>query len=154
MTEGKHTYKFGVDYRYLTALYTSVFDTLWLGRYNFTSSVIGKSIGQPFAAFLLGVPSSSTIATVLYPDTNAYGSAYAGYAQDDWKITPRLTINYGMRYEYHPMFQDHNQNVAGFLPGYYPGLDGSIVHGAVAVPNGSLKLVDLGFAARCTPYKC
>ncbi len=41
MTEGKHTYKFGMDYRYLTALYSSVFDTLWLGRYNFTSSVIG-----------------------------------------------------------------------------------------------------------------
>ena len=37
MTEGKHTFKFGMDYRYLTALYTSVFDTLWLGRYNFTS---------------------------------------------------------------------------------------------------------------------
>ena len=153
MTEGKHTYKFGMDYRYLTALYTSVFDTLWLGRYNFTSSVIGKSIGQPFAAFLLGVPSSSTIATVLYPDTNAYGSAYAGYAQDDWKITPRLTINYGMRYEYHPMFQDHNENVAAFLPGYYPGLDGSIVHGAVAVPNGSLKLVNPGFAGSLYPMQ-
>ena len=151
MTEGKHTYKFGMDYRYLTALYTSVFDTLWLGRYNFTSSVIGKTIGQPFAAFLLGVPSSDTIATVLYPDTNAYGSAYAGYAQDDWKVTPRLTINYGVRYEYHPMFQDHNENVAAFLPGYYTGLDGSVVHGAVAVPNGSLKLVNPGFAGSIYP---
>ncbi len=39
------------------------------------------------------------------------------YAQDDWKVTPRLTINFGLRYEYHPMFQDHNDNVAAFLPG-------------------------------------
>jgi Carboxypeptidase regulatory-like domain/TonB dependent receptor len=151
MTEGKHTYKFGMDYRYLTALYTSVFDTLWLGRYNFTSSVIGSTIGQPFAAFLLGVPSSDTVATVNYPDTNAYGSAYAAYAQDDWKVTPRLTINYGVRYEYHPMFQDHNANVAAFLPGYYTGTDGSIVHGAVAVPDGSLKLVNPAFAGSILP---
>ena len=151
MTEGKHTFKFGMDYRYLTALYTSVFDTLWLGRYNFTKSVIGSTIGQPFAAFLLGVPSSDTIATVLYPDTNAYGSAYAGYVQDDWKITPRLTINFGLRYEYHPMFQDHNRNVAAFLPGYYTGTDGSVVHGAVAVPDGSLKLVNPGFAGSIAP---
>jgi hypothetical protein len=151
MTEGKHTFKFGMDYRYLTALYTSVFDTLWLGRYNFTKSVIGSTIGQPFAAFLLGVPSSSTIATVNYPDTNAYGSAYAGYVQDDFKITPRLTLNFGLRYEYHPMFQDHNANVAAFLPGYYTGLDGSVVHGAVAVPNQSLKLVNPAFAGSLYP---
>ena len=151
MTEGKHTFKFGMDYRYLTALYTSVFDTLWLGRYNFTKSVIGSTIGQPFAAFLLGVPSSDTIATVNYPDTNAYGSAYAGYAQDDWKVSSRLTLNFGIRYEYHPMFQDHNQNVAAFLPGYYTGLDGSVVHGAVAVPNESLKLVNPGFAGSLYP---
>ncbi len=90
---------------------------------------------------------------MLYPDTNAYGERIRRYAQDDWKITPRLTINYGMRYEYHPMFQDHNQNVAAFLPGYYPGLDGSIVHGAVAVPNGSLKLVNPGFAAAVYPMQ-
>jgi hypothetical protein len=151
MTEGKHTYKFGGDYRYLTALYTSVFDSYWLGRYKFSNSVIGSTIGNPFAAFLLGAPSSDTIGTVLYPDTNAYGSAYAFYAQDDWKVTPRLTLNYGMRWEYHPMFQYHNANVAAFLPGYYTGLDGSVVHGAVAVPNQSLKLVNPGFAGSIYP---
>jgi Carboxypeptidase regulatory-like domain/TonB dependent receptor len=148
---GRHTVKFGADVRYLTALYTSVFDALWLGRYNFTKSVTGPVIGNPYAAFLLGVPSSDTIATVLYPDTNAYGKAYALYAQDDWKITPRLTINYGLRWEYHPMFEDHNSNVAAFLPGYYTGTDGSKVHGAVAVPNESLKLVNPAFAQSIIP---
>jgi hypothetical protein len=150
-TSGKHTVKLGADYRYLTALYTSVFDSYWLGRYRFSSSVIGSTIGNPYAAFLLGVPSSDTIATVTSPDTNAYGSAYAAYAQDDWKVTPRLTLNFGMRYEYHPMFQDHNHNVAAFLPGYYTGLDGSVVHGAVAVPNEGINLVNPGFAGSIYP---
>jgi hypothetical protein len=99
----------------------------------------------------LGVPSSDTISTVTSPDTNAYGSAYAFYAQDDWKVTPRLTINYGLRYEYHPMFQDHNGNVAAFLQDYFKGTDGSVVHGAVAVPNQSLKLVNPDFAGSILP---
>jgi hypothetical protein len=148
---GKHAWKMGGDFRYLTALYTSVFDALWLGRYNFTNSVTGPVIGNPFAAFLLGIPSSATIATVLSPDTDAHGKAFAFYGQDDWKVTPRLTINYGLRWEYHPMFEDHNHNVAAFLPGYFKGLDGSQVHGAVAVPNEGLKLVNPAFAKSIYP---
>jgi hypothetical protein len=148
---GRHTFKFGGDFRYLTALYTSVFDALWLGRYNFTNSVTGPVIGNPYAAFMLGVPSSQTIATVLYPDTNAYGKAYAFYAQDDWKITPSLTINYGLRWEYHPMFEDHNRNVAAFLQDYNTTVNGTKVHGAVVVPNESLKLVNPAFAQSIAP---
>ena len=74
ITQSKHTYKFGADYRYLTALFTSVFDSLWLGSYNFTNSVTGSTVGNPFAAFLLGVPSSDTIATVLYPEYQRLGA--------------------------------------------------------------------------------
>jgi hypothetical protein len=150
-TKGRHTFRFGGDFRYLTALYTSVFDALWLGRYNFTNSVTGPVIGNPYAAFLLGVPSSQTISTVLYPDTDAYGKAYAFYAQDDWKITPSLTINYGLRWEYHPMFEDHNYNVAAFLQDYNTTVKGQKVHGAVAVPNESLKLVNPAFAESIAP---
>lgn len=151
VSRGKHTYKLGGDFRYLTALYTSVFDNRWLGRYIFTTSGIKTTIQNPFAAFLLGVPSSENIATVLYPDTDAYGKAYALYAQDDWKVTPRLTLNYGLRWEYHPMFEDHNQNVAAFLQDYHTTVNGTNVHGAVAVPNGSLKLVNPAFAESIAP---
>src|SRR5262249_37946317 len=145
-THGTHTAKFGGDFRYLTALYTSVFDALWLGRYNFTNSSATRIIGNAYGAFLQGVPASATLATALNPDTQAYGNAYAFYAQDDWKVTPRLTINYGLRWEYHPMFQDHLGNVAAFLPDYYSVVNGTTVHGAVAVPNGSLGLVNPAFA--------
>jgi hypothetical protein len=43
---GNHTVKAGGDFRYLKALYTSVFDTLWLGSYSFTNSVTGPVIGN------------------------------------------------------------------------------------------------------------
>jgi carboxypeptidase family protein len=149
--KGKHSVKAGGDFRYLTALYTSVFDTRWLGRYMFTNSVTGPVIGNPFAAFLLGIPSSANVAHVIYPDTNAYGRAYAFYGQDDWKITSRLTINYGLRWEYHPMFEDHNGNVAAFLPDYNTTVNGVKVRGAVAVPNGRLNLVHPAFAESIAP---
>ena len=72
MTQGKHTYKFGADYRYLTALFTSVFDSLvarQLQLHKLRHRL--QPIGNPFAPSCWAYPSSDTIATVLYPDTNA-----------------------------------------------------------------------------------
>jgi hypothetical protein len=149
--EGKHTWKIGGDFRYLTALFTSVFDSRWLGRYDFNNTVTGPVVGNPFAAFLLGIPSSSNIATTIFPDSDTYARHYAFYGQDDWKVTPRLTINYGLRWEYHPMFEDHNYNVANFLQEYFTGLDGTKVHGAVVVPDDGLQLTHPAFAESIYP---
>ena len=114
-TKGKHTANAGADYRYLKALYTNVFASQRLGAYTFNNSVTKPIIGNAFAAFLLGVPDSDSISTVLNPDTNGYGGSYALYMQDDFKVTSRLTVNYGLRWEYHPMFQDHNNNTANLI---------------------------------------
>lgn len=151
LTKGKHTYKFGVDYRYLTALYTNVFATDRMGVYNFNNSVTKSIVGNAFASFLLGIPDSDTMATVLNPDSNGYAPSYAGYAQDDFKVSSRLTINYGMRYEYHPMFNDKNHNTANFLPNYTSIQNGVPINGAVVVPNQGLSLVNPAFAESLAP---
>lgn len=56
---------------------------------------------------------------------------YAGYASDVWKVTPRLTLTYGMRYQYYAVPKDKNGREALFDP----------ATASIVVPNGSLKLV-------------
>jgi hypothetical protein len=152
-TKERHTFKFGVDYRYLTGHSENVYAAYRLGQYNFNGAVtgvIGASnpyIGNPFAAFLLGVPDKTFLDSVVQPNLNGYDPAYAFYAQDDWKVTPRLTINYGMRYELHPKFYDHLLNISNFLPNYQTIVNGQSVLGAVVIPNGSQSILSPLFAA-------
>ena len=54
--------------------------------------------GSSFASFLLGYADSGRTETIRY--LQQIYPYYGFYAQDDWRITPRLVINYGVRYEY------------------------------------------------------
>ena len=150
-SKAKHTVKMGGDYRYLTAVYTNVFASSRMGSYSFNNSVTSSLIGSPLGAFLLGIPDSSGMATVLNPNTEGYASHYAIYVQDDWKVTSRLTLNYGLRWEYHPAFRDHLNNTANFLPDYSSVQNGVTVHGAVVIPDLAVSLVNPAFTQSIFP---
>jgi hypothetical protein len=70
---------------------------------------------QDVASFLLGYPTSGTIDI---NGTRLDNTWYqAGFVQDDWKMSSRLTVNLGLRYDYEaPTYDVHNQNVRGFDP--------------------------------------
>ncbi len=99
---GSHTFKFGVDVRYTQyaerswehPLYFSTSRVFTQQQFNQSDALSGNSI----AAFLLGFPSSGR------SDFNAFPIAMypykAPYIQDDWKVTRRLTVNLGFRWDF------------------------------------------------------
>jgi hypothetical protein len=138
-TKGTHAVKFGGDWRRLSGFYANVFSSSRLGQYSYNGSVVGSSgsgfIGNPYAAFLLGIPDKVQLASVIQPDGDVYANHWAFFVQDDWKVTPRLTVNYGLRWEYHPMFNDRYLNGTNFLPDYTSIINGVPIRGAAVISN-------------------
>jgi hypothetical protein len=150
-TSGPHTLKFGGDIRALSAYFSNVFASDRSGKYTFNGSVTNSLIGNPYAAFLLGIPDTTGIGLVNVADSNGHSVHYAVYAQDDFKASPRLTINFGMRWEFHPPFHDALNNIAVVLPDAYSIVNGSLVRGAVAVPDAGYQITHPIFAASIAP---
>ena len=104
LQRGSHSIRFGTDIRVFSA-----FTEASSGYDNFTfNSSAGTSAtgtasqpGQEFADFLLGVPYQSSTDDYTQ-DNNGTGSSFAFYVQDSWKTTQNLTLNFGLRYDYHP----------------------------------------------------
>jgi hypothetical protein len=90
---GAHNVTFGADYKRQQVNPVAQNDPR--GTFNFS----GIAAGSDFAGFLLGIPDASSIA---YGNADKYyrTSSYAAYVTDDWRVSPSLTLNVGMRWEY------------------------------------------------------
>jgi hypothetical protein len=120
---GPHTLRFGSDIRQqmFTSMgpgYTSgnfVFDNTYTRRNDDTSVAPAGNLGLSWAAFMLGIPTSwSADANDSYATSNPY---YSGYAQDSWRVTPKLTVNFGLRFEYEAgMTERYNRMLVGWDP--------------------------------------
>jgi Carboxypeptidase regulatory-like domain/TonB dependent receptor len=106
----RHTFKAGVDVQYVEYKdQITFFSGEEFGRYQFT----GAYSGNAFADFLLGIP-QFTGYTINTPDANPYATHFAGYLQDDWKPTEKLTINLGVRYDLRNPMQDRSNQMGNF----------------------------------------
>jgi len=135
-SRNNHTFKFGADFKRISDHDDNVFGNYRSGWYVFDgSSDVGAAIGDPYTAFLLGYPDYTEVSSTNNPTMNGRGHAYAFFAQDDWKVEPRLTLNIGLRYELHPPIRDEHYNTATFDPSYSAAIAGQPVHGSVVVSN-------------------
>ncbi len=69
--------------------------------------------GEAFASFMQGIPDDGSITSVT-PNVDYRRQIYAVYALDDFKVTPRLTLNLGLRYELFTTIKEANNNQATF----------------------------------------
>jgi hypothetical protein len=114
MTAGKHTLKWGGDFRrrQLTVYQTNQGN----GRFNFspafTDSRQGTG-GDTMASFLLGYP-TSTVHDYTFNWPGERGSEFGLYLADDWRITRKLTLNLGFRWDYYSPFSEVANRWANF----------------------------------------
>jgi outer membrane receptor protein involved in Fe transport len=118
LTRGKHTLKFGGEYRKLQA--NNLNNTNPSGSYNFGATLTGNpqrpsGTGSAFATFLTGAVSNASLTR--YGGASNLGVSYSGFVQDDWKVTRRLTLNLGLRYDYQSWPVDRYDGISNFNPG-------------------------------------
>ena len=123
---GKHNLRFGGELRRVQL--NTLTDPNARGTFTFTGYTTSNftSAGQPvantgfdFADFLLGLPQATS---VRYGTSANYLRSwyYAGFVQDDWRLTSKFTFNYGLRYEYFEPFTEKHGHLSDLevAPGF------------------------------------
>jgi hypothetical protein len=126
---GRHLWKFGGD---ISAFRSTTENAPNYGNFSFN----GMFTGSPFADFLLGLPSKSERSDPLVART-IIAKELGFYVMDTFKLNARLTLDYGLRWDYYS------------LPTYTDGLmyNFDMATGQVVVPQSKLLQVNPAFTA-------
>ncbi len=114
-TAGKHAISFGGELHYNKVTNAAYGNSR--GSITFLGGVaIGTGAGStPLEDFLAGLPFKSSV-EVGNPTLHLHNWAYAGFFQDDYRITKNLTLNFGVRYEFSSVPQEANNLLGNFDP--------------------------------------
>jgi hypothetical protein len=161
-----HNFKFGASYVRNTTWFQDCFACA--GQVTISAPTTGnglsgpESLGLGYASYLLGAPSFLTDYSRL--NSTFVLRAYGLYAQDSWRITPRLTVDYGLPFDLLTMPTENYQRISKFDPGLpnpaandLPGAltffgKGPVRNGQTNAANSQYPVAPhLGFAYTLTP---
>jgi len=124
-THGKHTIHGGLQIGHYHANDVTASTALY-GSLSFNN----RYTGFPYADFLLGLPNTMQRAPAPL-DAPFIRWAYDFFATDEYKVSPRLTVNFGMRYELHPAWGSGNGRASLF----------DVKSGQIVIQDGSMNKV-------------
>ncbi|MDP9051565.1 MAG: TonB-dependent receptor, partial [Acidobacteriota bacterium] len=136
---GRHNIKFGVDILHVQLFQPT--NTSKNGQFTYAGKLTNVN-GAPsdgLADLLAGLPTTSILMTG-GATNHLVQSNYAGFAQDDFEATPRLTLNIGLRYELQTLPSELNGQLSNFVPSL-----GQIVYSNASTdPNIAAQLAQSG----------
>jgi|HubBroStandDraft_5_1064220.scaffolds.fasta_scaffold03258_6 hypothetical protein len=141
ITRGHHSLKFGADIRRVRNNFNFDFDNNGVFDFgndeNFTGSPLADFVGGFFDNY---AQFSKAVYGIRTTDWHFF-------VQDSWKIRPRLTLSYGLRYEYNTPLEDPHNEILGFFPGQqskvFPDAPPGILYpGDPQTPNRGLTYPD------------
>ncbi|MGH9550444.1 MAG: TonB-dependent receptor domain-containing protein, partial [Terriglobales bacterium] len=134
--KGNHTIKFGGNFQraYTNSLRNNARTGMLLGYFTYYTSMPGDPVQNSIEELLLGKADNANRA---FGDTHRHlvQNSVGFYAQDDWKIKPRLTLTFGLRYDVFGNLRDRDNVAANFFPD----------RGLVQVGNGISRLYDVDY---------
>jgi len=159
-TSGKHTMKFGTDIRMMRV---NVFEGRNASDYSFTRGMTqgpvptqsSTTAGNGFASMMLGAGASGSL-QANYKNVATHSMYYAGYFQDDWRVTSKLSLNLGIRWDVDaPRTERYDRTnvfdplVANPASAAMPGIKGGLVFvGVNGQPRTQFKMDTNNIAPR------
>jgi len=138
--KSNHTYKFGAETRIEGYPNTNFINTN--GSYSFSAAETGLpylnatgptgtngTIGLPYASFLLGLVDSYNVAQPAEAKLGKHSIGF--YAQDNWKVTRKLTLDYGLRYDFATYQREQYGRFGSFSPTVPNTQDGGRLGGVI-----------------------
>ena len=109
LNRGRHSLKFGGEVSYEAIVHDTLLDNYGVFAFD------GSKTGNAYADFLLGLPSTMTQDAPIRKTDNGY--YLSAFAQDDFRVHPRVTLNLGVRYDLQFPFTDPDDRKLAFSPG-------------------------------------
>jgi hypothetical protein len=114
---GNHSIKAGIEYRLLFGNNYQTNNPS--GSFNFSQGLTGNpqaqsGTGSTYADFLLGDVANASVGT--YIGESEKGYSLSGFVQDDWRVSKRLNVNVGLRYDYQQPPYERNCGTSNFNP--------------------------------------